>query len=152
MAKRRYEQVCIRFHLDCERDRRLFKILDDLDVSTYKSKNLFILNAIEAYIDGIGEEKVRNSSSYVTREEFEEVKEQLITVKEQVKSEIQKELYQQIVCSLAGSTMANIALQTGNINGINRNGEKNTEDRNKCEPDYNLLDTEAVLDDVMKWS
>lgn len=148
MAKRRYEQICVRFHLDDERDRRLFQIVTDLDADKFKSKNQFILNAIEMYIEHMGENRICQNRDFVLKKDFQAMQEEVEELKAKLKSEIRTELYEQLLSVLAGSTMANMALQ----NSQNMTQRVESEPRKRKEDSFDLGSGDGVLDDVMKWS
>ena len=73
MGKRRYEQICVRFHLDEERDRRLFQQITSLDGEKFKSKNQFILQAIERYMEQMGENVIPEAKRYASKKELQAV-------------------------------------------------------------------------------
>lgn len=146
MGKRRYEQICVRFHLDEERDRRLFQQITSLDGEKFRSKNQFILQAIERYMEQMGENVIPEAKRYASKKELQAVQENMEQLKVQLKNEIRTELYEQILGVLTGNTVANIALRERNQYPM---VEKKMQ---KTEESFDLGSGEDVLDDVMKWS
>ena len=146
MGKRRYEQICVRFHLDEERDRRLFQQITSLDGEKFKSKNQFILQAIERYMEQMGENFIPESKRYASKKELQAVQENMEQLKVQLKNEIRTELYEQILGVLTGNTVANIALRERNQYPMVEKKMQTTEES------FDLGSGEDVLEDVMKWS
>ena len=146
MGKRRYEQICVRFHLDEERDRNIFQIITNLEDERFKSKNQFILNAIENYIEYINENGTEEK--YVPQSKFDALQREVQELKKQLKMEIRTELYEQILSVLTGSTMANLA-----VAGMKNNTSKEeTVEPTKTDASYDLGSGDGLLEDVMKWS
>ena len=146
MGKRRYEQICVRFHLDEERDRRLFQQITSLDGEKFRSKNQFILQAIEWYMEQMGENVIPESKRYASKKELQAVQENMEQLKVQLKNEIRTELYEQILGVLTGNTVANIALRERNEYPMVEKKMQMTEES------FDLGSGEDVLEDVMKWS
>lgn len=146
MGKRRYEQICVRFHLDEERDRNIFQIITNLEDERFKSKNQFILNAIENYIEYINENGTEEK--YVPQRKFEALQREVRELKKQLKMEIRTELYEQILSVLTSSTMANLAV-VGMRNNVNVDEKA---EPTKQEDSYDLGSGDGLLEDVMKWS
>ena len=146
MGKRRYEQICVRFHLDEERDRRLFQQITSLDGEKFRSKNQFILQAIEWNMEQKGENVIPESKRYASKKELQAVQENMEQIKVQLKNEIRTELYEQILGVLTGNTVANIALRERKEYPVVE------EKMQKTEESFDLGSGEDVLEDVMKWS
>ena len=95
MARKKCVQLTLRFRLNDEKERQLYKAVDEVDKSIYKSKNKFIMDAIDAYVNGTGVSFSETSQGgiYVTQEQFQE----MIA---KVKNEIRIELYQDLLLYL----------------------------------------------------
>ena len=52
MARKQYEQFCLRFSMENPTHVKLFRIINNLDSDIYRSKNQFIMEALEAYVSG----------------------------------------------------------------------------------------------------
>ena len=144
MARKKYGQVSLRFALDNPTERRLFKVVDDLDLTIHKSKNRFILKALEHYVDGYGEDSLTKQSkreNYITREEHEEAI-------QRIKNEVRTELYQEVVLFLAKATVANAVTSAQTINSI----PQESETMNSHNFTEENAPTEEMMEDIMKWS
>lgn len=145
MARKKYGQVSLRFALDNPTERRLFKVVDDLDLSIHKSKNRFIMKALENYVDGYGAENLTETSKrehYITREEHE-------AAIECIKNEVRTELYQEVVLFLAKATVANAV--------TNSQVPVQVQEVDKCESveEYSTVEnapTDEMMENIMKWS
>lgn len=141
MAKKLYGQVNVRFALDEPEEKKLFEIIDDLDLGVHKSKNKFILDAIKAYVNNYGEEYLCESArkeNYVTREVFE-------AKIAEIKYEVSKEVYQEIIKFVATSGLTNMIISPQ---------EKVTNERKVESITSNVAGspTEEMMEDIMKWS
>ena len=52
MARKQYEQFCLRFSMENPTHVKLFRIINNLDSDIYRSKNQFIMEALETYVSG----------------------------------------------------------------------------------------------------
>lgn len=143
MAKKLYGQVNVRFSLDDPEEKKLFEIIDDLDLGVHKSKNKFVLDAIKAYVNNYGEEYLCESArkeNYVTCEALE-------TRIADVKYEVSKEVYQEIIKFVATSGLISmIATQRCSVSSINEQLDKNFSVGSNGAP------TDEMMEDIMKWS
>lgn len=114
MARKNIVQLTLRFRLNDEKERRLFKIVDDVDKNIYKSKNKFIMDALDAYINGTGKSLHEDAETgiYVTESQL---KEKL----EKMRNEIRVELYQELVVFLAKSGVTAALINANAVQSIN---------------------------------
>lgn len=91
---------------------RINEILSDLNKSVYRSKNQFIADALEYYINALegdtltNSEKIKkeNLNTYITRKDLELIKE---SIKHEVVKEVQKEMIS-ILGNFAGNLAKNV--------------------------------------------
>jgi len=75
----------LRLNMEIPQHRKIHEVLKDLNPDIYKSKNRFLVNAVELYIDSFEKEELTKQGSrkkaygqeYVSREELESWKEQM---------------------------------------------------------------------------
>lgn len=91
---------------------------------------------------------MQSNRDFVLKKDFQAMQEEVEELKAKLKSEIRTELYEQLLSVLAGSTMANMALQ----NSQNMTQRVESEPRKRKEDSFDLGSGDGVLDDVMKWS
>lgn len=109
MARQQYEQFCLRFSMDNPQHVKLFRIINDLDMDIYRSKNQFIMEALDAYVSGGSEEDFRtkkadSKEAYVTKKEMEHMKAEL-------REDIRKELYRDLIVHMADTLMGAVVRQ-----------------------------------------
>ena len=88
---------------------RIAKVLNELNPDFYKSKNQFVIEALEFYIDNYGSEaftgkKQESDNEYISRKEFDQLKKDL-------KNEIIVEAKNEIIRALGSIVMAPAAKQ-----------------------------------------
>lgn len=118
MAKDNLLYYSFRLNVNNPQHVKINNVLKDLDPE-YKSKNQFIVDAAEFYIDHMGEENITVSGAerkaarkgYVTRVEYDEMKERL---KQEVMTEARNEVIRLLGGMLAGSRFngVNVIQQT----------------------------------------
>ena len=107
MAKDNLLYYSFRLNVNNPQHVKINNVLKDLDPE-YKSKNQFLVDAAEFYIDHMGEENITVSGAerkaarqgYVTRVEYDEMKERL---KQEVMTEARNEVIRLLGGMLAGS-------------------------------------------------
>ena len=145
MARKKSVQLTLRFRLNDEKERQLYKAVDEVDKSIYKSKNKFIMDAIDAYVNGTGVSfsEASQGGIYVTQEQFQE----MIA---KVKNEIRIELYQELIVFLAKSGVSAALLNASamqNTDTITNPVEEISTQSHKEES----IPAE-ILADIEKWS
>lgn len=103
---------------------RINEILSDLNKDVYRSKNQFIADALEYYINALENDTMTNSENikkqkeniYVTKGELE-------SLKESIKNEVVKEVQKEMISILANFT-GNIAKGITPDNSENENTEE----------------------------
>ena len=118
MAKDNLLYYSFRLNVNNPQHVKINNVLKDLDPE-YKSKNQFLVDAAEFYIDHMGEENITVSGAerkaarkgYVTRAEYDEMKERL---KQEVMTEARNEVIRLLGGMLAGSRLngVNVIQQT----------------------------------------
>lgn len=96
---------------------RINEILSDLNKSVYRSKNQFIADALEYYINALEDDTITNSekikkenlNSYITKKDLELIKE---SIKNEVVKDVQKEMIS-ILGSFAGNVAKNVQPDSG---------------------------------------
>lgn len=150
MAMKRSEQFCLRFSMDNPRHVKVYQILENLNLKIYKSKTQFIINAIEAYIEEKDEDtltkKKKRKDEFMTREQFQQEREQM-------KSEIRTELYQELISYLANSAMSG-AIRQMSVNNQQIITEESRQQEVITHEDKvkQLGEIESVMSEAMKWS
>lgn len=114
----------------------IHRTLSNLDPNLYKSKNTFIIDALEKYIKGITPEVLIGSATeekdYVTRAELEEMKVEFEEVKIELsemkveKSDIRAELVKEVTREVTRNMYSGIAAAFAGGEFI---GEKRTQER-----------------------
>ena len=68
MARKQYEQFCLRFSMENPTHVKLFRIINNLDSDIYRSKNQFIMEALDEWRGGDNlDEDDQNDSLYRSR-------------------------------------------------------------------------------------
>ena len=137
MAKRKFRNFTIRLSGENEQHIKVRNLLEDLNMDIHKSKNQFIIDAVEYYFNSFDEAEVTNSGferkqkcreEYVSREEMEKAI-----------SDLKAEVYGKVLQLYGG----NVLLQNMNM-GQADTGQEN---RENAEPEIE----DEVLDAAMKW-
>lgn len=147
MARKQYEQFCLRFSLDNPEHVKLFRILNHLDPDIYRSKNQFVLEAMEAYVSG------KSVDDFCEKDKTEEketlTRQDLLEFGEQIREEIKKELYQEIIVHMADNMMAAVMRQPA----VTSSRERETvlrEPPSREEKEQEV--SEEMMENVMKWA
>lgn len=132
MAKDNLLYYSFRLNVNNPQHVKVNNVLKDLD-PRYKSRNQFLVDAAEFYIDHMGEENITVSGAekkaarhgFVTRDEFDEMKEKL---EQKVMTEARNEVIRLLGGVLAGSRLsgANIFPRDEKVSQVN---EKELEDK-----------------------
>jgi hypothetical protein len=93
----------LRLNMEIPQHRKIHEILKDLNPDIYKSKNRFLVNAVEMYIDSFekedltkqGSRKKAHNQEYVSRTELE-------LWKEQIRYELLTEVRNEVIRMLGG--------------------------------------------------
>lgn len=153
MARRQYEQFCLRFSMDNRQHTKLYRVMENLDPEIYKSKNQFIMNALEHYVDGCGEDNLTLKGRKKTEVEYLS-KEEFLKERQKIKDEIRIELYQELIAYLANSSMAGAMRQA--VGALHPVAEKTLSDAGRTEQEADspegISNVSEVIEDVMKWS
>ena len=119
---------------------KILGILDSLNHDIHKSKNQFIIKAINYYVEHLGEQReceVNEDSSVITRDDLE------VRLKE-YKNEIKAELYGDLLKSMLGSGIGSPANITDKSSSLMNDETGNVSG--------NLSNYSDVLSSVMNWS
>lgn len=144
MGRKVYEQVCLRFSLEDERDKRLYKILTELNLGIHKSKNKFIKNAIDAYVNGTNSE-----NTYVSPKNDKALTERDLNLRlEQMKNEIRMELYQEMLVMFMKAGLSSAS--TLHSNTSSQDSEQIVSDSQKDMGEN--APTDEMMENIMKWS
>ncbi|MHB8129035.1 MAG: hypothetical protein ACYDEX_08570 [Mobilitalea sp.] len=103
MPKENVAGFSLRLNLDNEQHMRIYKVLHDLNVDIHKSKNQFMVEALDFYIRSFEEEKlVKNATiaqakkqGWISRDDFE-------NFKAEIKIEIRNEMIQLLGSMIVG--------------------------------------------------
>ncbi|MBO5088792.1 MAG: hypothetical protein J6C01_08960 [Lachnospiraceae bacterium] len=146
MSRKDSVQTIVRFSLEDERDRRIYKTLNELNLDIHKSKNKFIKNAIDAYINGIN----ADNSPFMYAGNAGVTEKALEMRLEQIKSEIRTELYQEFMAVFMKAGLNNLSLGTQQMMPMQQaNILVPTEKENEV---LDNAPTEEMMEDIMKWS
>lgn len=93
----------LRLNMEIPQHRKIHEVLKDLNLDIYKSKNRFLVNAVEMYIDSFEKEDLTKQGSrkkaynqeYVSHEELE-------SWKEQIRYELLTEVRDEVIRMLGG--------------------------------------------------
>lgn len=122
MAKDNLLYYSFRLNVNNPQHVKVINVLQDLDPE-YKSRNQFLVDAAEFYIDHLGEENITvkgaeekaNRKGYITRAEFDELKEQLVM-------DIKVEAKDEIIRLLMGSIVGNQNISMNQFHQESMNG------------------------------
>lgn len=146
MSRKDSVQTIVRFSLEDERDRRIYKTLNELNLDIHKSKNKFIKNAIDAYINGIN----ADNSPFMYAGNAGVTEKALEMRLEQIKSEIRTELYQEFMAVFMKAGLNNLSLGTQQMMPMQQaNILVPTEKENEV---LDNAPTDEMMEDIMKWS
>lgn len=89
MARKQYEQFCLRFSLDNPEHVKVLRIFKNLDRELYHSKTQFVMEALESYVRELSTGKKETEpqdpmKEYATLEDLEEMKKKL---REEIRTE-----------------------------------------------------------------
>lgn len=141
MAKRKFRNFTIRLSGENEQHIKVRNLLEDLNMDIHKSKNQFIIDAIEFYFNSFDEAELTNSGlekqqkcreEYVSREEMEKAI-----------SDLKAEVYGKVLQLYGG----NVLLQNQNMGQIMPQADTGQDNQEEVEPDIE----DEVLDAAMKW-
>ena len=110
MAKENLVFNSLRLNMNNPQHVKINEILCSIDKDVCKSKNQFIIDAIEFYIDNFGKNvlvKEENDSRYVTADELEEVKKELM---EAAMTEARREVISILGAAVAGRVLGSLLL------------------------------------------
>lgn len=93
----------LRLNMEISQHRKIHEVLKDLNPDIYKSKNRFLVNAVEMYVDSFekeeltkqGSRKKAHNQEYVSHEELE-------SWKEQIRYELLTEVRNEVIRMLGG--------------------------------------------------
>ena len=147
-----YQRFTLRFRKNNKREAAILRVLDDLNLEIHKSKNQFIVDAIEYYMahfddkELIGPTADAGKQRYISRTEMNGILEDINDDIQVAKDEIRSQLYEDMLkLFIGGSNFMNAALtiQTNNNSFPSEVAQPNLE---QSEED------DSLVDDVMKWS
>ncbi|TGX96167.1 hypothetical protein E5357_17100 [Hominisplanchenecus murintestinalis] len=135
-----YRSFTLRLRKNDKKEAAIIRILDSLDPEVAKSKNKLIIEAIEFYVAHYGEDELTLQASddnrYVTRKELQESLDEMKVFIQELNSNCQKDVYENIVYSMFGRLIPNGTMPVMETEKTDSNEEVD----------------ESVMDDVMKWS
>jgi len=128
MAKDNTSFYSFRLNLDNPQHRKINKVIKDLNLSIFKSKNQFIADAVEAYIDSFERDDVTEEGrtqkakrmGYVSRSDLEQIKEEM---RYELMSEVRNE-----VIKLLGGVVAGMQINS-NASPITTDGKREEDDK-----------------------
>ena len=138
MARKQYEQFCLRFSMENPTHVKLFRIINNLDSDIYRSKNQFIMEALEAYVSG-------KSIDELCKKEAPLTKQDLLEFGNQMREDLKQELYQEMLVRIADTMMSAIMRQP---NGMQEQADQAETVSQKKEQTA----SEEMVDNVMKWA
>lgn len=109
MARKQYEQFCLRFSMENPTHVKLFRIINNLDSDIYRSKNQFIMEALEAYVSGKSIDELCKKEKQ--EEEAPLTKQDLLEFGNQMREDLKQELYQEMLVRIADTMMSAIMRQ-----------------------------------------
>lgn len=128
--------MCIRMNLDNEQHLRVYEVLDTLDKRVYKSRNSFVITALDEYI-----KRLQNGGSY--KEEIRKVNDR---EDEAFRQEI-RDMIRDEVLHMLGSVIAGKESVSGN------NGQQTvTQEREEENEREKVKVSEEALSIVAQWS
>lgn len=147
MARKQYEQFCLRFSLDNPEHVKVLRIFKNLDRELYHSKTQFVMEALESYVRELSTGKKETEpqdpmKEYATLEDLEEMKKKL-------REEIRTELYQELIVHMADTMMAAMMRQPAVApSQIQETAQGSLQDGVEKEQEV----SEEMMDNVMKWA
>lgn len=148
MARKQYEQFCLRFSLDNPEHVKLFRILNNLDTDIYRSKNQFVLEALDAYVSGKSieelckKEKKEEEAEPLTRKD-------LLEFGNRMREDMKKEMYQEMFMHMADTMMAAMMRQSAVApSQVQETAQGSLQDGGEKEQEI----SEEMMDNVMKWA
>ncbi len=118
MAKDKIVVYSFRLNMDNPQHRKIHEVIKDLNLDIFKSKNQFIADAVETYIDSFekddlteeGSKKKADQLGYISRSE-------LARIKEEIRYELLTEVRNEVI-KLLGGVVAGMHISS-NIQPIN---------------------------------
>lgn len=105
--------VCsFRLNMDNPQHRKINEVIKDLNLAVFKSKNQFIADAVEAYIDGFEKDEITEDGiakkakrvGYIDRSDLEHIKDEM---RYELMSEVRDEVIKLLGGVVAGMQMSN---------------------------------------------
>ena len=118
MARKQYEQFCLRFSMENPTHVKLFRIINNLDSDIYRSKNQFIMEALEAYVSGKSIDELCKKEKQ--EEEAPLTKQDLLEFGNQMREDLKQELYQEMLVRIADTMMSAIMRQPNGMGMVRR--------------------------------
>lgn len=112
MARENLVFNSLRLNMNNPQHVKINEILCSIDKDVCKSKNQFIIDAIEFYIDNFGKNvlvKEENDSRYVTADELEEIKKELM---EAAMTEARREVISILGAAVAGRVVSDSVVKS----------------------------------------
>ena len=140
---RRFEyeiKTSVRLNMNNPQHVKINEVIQNLDPKIFKSKNQFIIDALQFYIDNYGREafvikkKEKERAEYIRSEDIEDIKAELI---EAATSEARKE-----VIRLLGGVISGMNVPQTIVRAVSEEHEEETED---------VMDDEDVAGLAMSW-
>ena len=139
--RREYEvKTSVRLNMNNPQHVKINNVLQNLDTNIFKSKNQFIIDACQFYIDHYGEEqfmekKERKRESFISVEDIDEIKAELIEV---AMNEARKEVIKLLGGVISGMNVGQSVIRPSTYN----KDEEPTED---------VMDDADVAGLAMRW-
>ncbi|MCQ4756918.1 MAG: ATP-binding protein [Anaerostipes sp.] len=116
MARENLVFNSLRLNMNNPQHVKINEILCSIDKDVCKSKNQFIIDAIEFYIENFGKEvliKEDNSTRYVTTDELEEIKQEIM---EAAMTEARREVIRVLGTAVSGSRVTESVAKAAIVN------------------------------------
>ena len=143
MARKQYEQFCLRFSMDNPTHVKMCRIINNLDSDIYRAKNQFITEALEAYVSVKSIDELRKKEKQ--EKEAPLTKQDLLEFGNQMREDLKQELYQEMLVRIADTMMSAIMRQP---NGMQEQADRAETVSQKKEQTA----SEEMVDNVMKWA
>ena len=143
MARKQYEQFCLRFSMENPTHVKLFRIINNLDSDIYRSKNQFIMEALEAYVSGKSIDELCKKEKQ--EEEAPLTKQDLLEFGNQMREDLKQELYQEMLVRIADTMMSAIMRQPSGMQEQAAQAENVSQKKEQTA-------SEEMVDNVMKWA
>jgi hypothetical protein len=144
MAKENIIRHILRLNMDTKQHVAIHDVIMGLDPNVYKSRNHFLVDAIDFYIENIGKDTFAKAKDqrYVTRDE-------MAAIKGEIEEEVKKE-----IVGIAVSEAKNevIRLMIGAANGVQWGFSANRQAANpQGDEAAPAEDDEIVMENALKW-